>query len=272
MPQAFGPFSNNKLGSVMQTIISSADIVFARDRISFKYLNQLQVHNAKIEIAPDFTNNIKGTLPLYFNSAEFEVAIVVNSKMIEATEKIIGDAYINLIYRIIIITKNLGYKPYFLLHEVNTDKNLVEVINSKLQNKLPVIKEDDPLHIKGMIESSKGVIASRYHALVSCLWQAVPCLAIGWSHKYEMLLKDYNYQEGLLNVDCDDATLSVKIESILLGPSRKIIIEKLKLESVSQQQRSDNMWQQVFNVIKEKEKVLNLKTASIQNTLLAKAR
>ena len=89
--------------------------------------------------------------------------------------------------------ENLGYKPYFLIHEAKMDRKVAEAINQKLIIKLPIIQEDNPLYIKGMIAKCKAVVTSRFHGLVSCLSQAIPCLSTGWSHKYETLLKDYNY-------------------------------------------------------------------------------
>ncbi len=58
------------------------------------------------------------------------------------------------------------------------------------------------------------VVSSRFHGCVSALSQAVPCLATGWSHKYQALFDDFGLPEGLLQpVDPDTAVL--RLESML---------------------------------------------------------
>ncbi|MEP6595596.1 MAG: polysaccharide pyruvyl transferase family protein [Ginsengibacter sp.] len=250
LPQAFGPFSNAELIEVMKNIITYADLIFARDQLSLKYLEQLSGDNDKLICAPDFTNLIEGTIPPSFDSSKCEVAIIVNSKMLDTAVIKDAEAYINLFYRIIGIIAGLGYKPYFLIHEVETDINVAEIINQRLATKLPVIIEDNPMHVKGIIANSVAVVTSRFHGLVSSLSQAIPCLTTNSSHKYEMLLRDYYYSEALLDVHCGDELLLKKVKSILTEPTKSIIIENLKIESLKQKQLSEEMWKQVFKEIK----------------------
>jgi len=250
LPQTFGPFLNEELSAVMRNIISYADLICARDEVSYKYLLQLVGNNEKIICAPDFTNLIEGTIPPYFDSLKHQVAIIVNSKMMDNVTREEAEAYINLIHRIIMMSSGLGHNPYFLIHELNADTSVIEAINQKLPSELPVISEDDPLHIKGIISKSTAVFTSRFHGLVSCLSQAVPCLATGWSHKYQMLLQNYNYPEGLLDIHCDDELLFAKVKSVLTEPSKSLIIENLKNESSKQKFLSEEMWKQVFEKMK----------------------
>jgi polysaccharide pyruvyl transferase WcaK-like protein len=251
LPQAFGPFSGNDIIEVMRTVIKHSDYVFARDLISLNYLTQLNGDTDRINLAPDFTNLIQGTVPSYFDSSTCEIAIIVNSKMIETTSGKDGEAYIDLLTRIINKINDFGHKPYFLIHEGKMDIKVAERINETLPNRLPVIEEEDPLHVKGIISKSKAVVTSRFHGLVSCLSQGIPCLATGWSHKYEMLLKDYNYAEALLDVYCNDELLSQKVKFILSENSRSPIVENLKTMGLQQKQLSTQMWAKVFNKMKE---------------------
>jgi polysaccharide pyruvyl transferase WcaK-like protein len=251
LPQAFGPFSNAELILVMQKIISYADLIYARDHVSLNNLTQLCGHNEKIICAPDFTNLIEGIVPSYFESAKHQVAIIVNSKMINNTSEKNADAYINLIHKIIGMIIEIGYKPFFLIHEKNTDIPVAKTINEKLTTKLAVIAEENPLLIKGIISKSVAVITSRFHGLVSCLSQGIPCLATSWSHKYETILYDYNYSEALLNVNGNDELLLEKVETILTEPSQSMIARNLNIESLKQKELSEQMWKQVFEKIKE---------------------
>ena len=251
LPQAFGPFSNAELIAVMKNIISYADLIFARDQVSFKHLTQLCGDNKKILSAPDFTNLIEGTVPSYFDSAKYEVAIIVNSQMVNTNVIKDPEAYVKLLHKIIRMIMELGHKPFFLIHELKSDINVAELINENLPTRLPIIIDEDPLIIKGIISKSMAVVTSRFHGLVSSLSQGVPCLATSWSHKYEMLLQDYNYSEGLLDIYSDDEVLLKKVNTLLTEPSRTGIVEKLRNESLKQKQLSEQMWQQVFKKIKD---------------------
>ena len=136
-----------------------------------------------------------------------------------------------------------------MIHEGNKDIGLAHIINDNLKIKIPIIKEQNPLFVKGIISECTSVITSRFHGLVSCLSQGIPCLATGWSHKYEMVLKDYNYDEGLVHVDASDEVITEKMNTILDKTSRTLIREKLLEESKKQKLLSQGMWQQVFKVI-----------------------
>ena len=249
MPQAFGPFTDPKLKIKMQTIIKYSDLIFARDRISYQYMLDLDPKATNIKLRPDFTNLIKGSIPADFNPKTCEVAIIPNNKMIETASEEGGAAYKSMLIKMVELIQDKGYKPFFLIHEGKKDLALALKTNESIKAQIPVVIEDNPLHVKGIIGSSKAVITSRFHGLVSCLAQAIPCLATGWSHKYEMLLEDYDYSEALVDVKSSDEVLLQKIESVLEASSRLSIIEKLKKNSVGQKKLSEETWEEIFALL-----------------------
>src|SRR5688500_10946083 len=101
MPQAFGPFLNEELIIVMKNIINYADLICARDQESLKYLKQLCGENDKIICAPDFTNLIEGIIPPFFDNSKYEVAVIVNSNMLDTESTIDTEAYVYMFYIII---------------------------------------------------------------------------------------------------------------------------------------------------------------------------
>ncbi|WP_442589252.1 polysaccharide pyruvyl transferase family protein [Pedobacter sp. AW31-3R] len=249
MPQALGPFTEQKLVSKMRTIIEYSDLIFARDRISFQYMLELNPNAKNIKLRPDFTNLIKGSIPSSFDPKTCEVAIIPNNKMIETASEEAGLAYVSMLKKMVEMIQDKGYKPFFLIHEGKKDLALAVNTNNSIEKKVPVVIEDNPLHVKGIIGSSKAVITSRFHGLVSCLAQAVPCLATGWSHKYEMLLEDYGYAEALVDVSSNDTILLQKLDSILDDSSRITIIEKLKKNSIEQKKLSESTWEEIFTLL-----------------------
>ena len=63
LPQAFGPYESffNKYG--MKQIVKHADLIFAREKTSYKHLIKIVGENNTIKIAPDFTNLLGGIVP-----------------------------------------------------------------------------------------------------------------------------------------------------------------------------------------------------------------
>ena len=252
LPQAFGPFTNSGLIGKMKDIGTYADVVFARDEISFKYLKEIVGDRNNVMLRPDFTNIMRSQLPESFDKTILEVAIIPNSKMIETSSPEDGEIYIKLLERTAKHIQSLGKKPFFLIHESVMDIKIARQVNEALQSPIPVLQEENPLNVKGIIGNSQAVITSRFHGLVSCLAQGIPCLATGWSHKYEMLLKDYDYPEALLDIHISDDDLLTSLKSILNEPKKSAIHDKLKNEAVKQKIATEEMWRIVFDVIASK--------------------
>jgi polysaccharide pyruvyl transferase WcaK-like protein len=62
--------------------------------------------------------------------------------------------------------------------------------------------------LKAVLGKCDAIVSSRYHSLVAGLSMGVPCLAMGWHHKYHELFRLFNIEEWVLNhSDCDKATL-----------------------------------------------------------------
>ncbi|QNL51626.1 polysaccharide pyruvyl transferase family protein [Olivibacter sp. SDN3] len=250
LPQAFGPFTEPALISKMETILNEADLIFARDKYSFDYLKTLKANQQHIFLKPDFTNLIKGLKPVDFNPDELEVAIIPNNKLLESSTFKDRDDYLNVLNRIVTKVQSLGRNPFFLIHEGAKDLQLAKDVNQKFGQDIPILKEDDPLKVKGIIGLSKAIITSRFHGLVSALSQAIPCLCIGWSHKYLALMEDYGFVEGLLsNEDLHSEEVERKIELVIKPDTAREISEKLHQAGKKQKELSEEMWEQVFSVL-----------------------
>ena len=252
LPQAFGKFEDQKLQQEMQRIIRHADLIFARDRFSYSYLQEVQRNDMNTFLKPDFTNLITGRVPAYFNAAALEVAIIPNNKLVQSGVFPSKAAYLAFLKRTVEIVASKGKKPFFLIHEGKKDLDLAEHVNSDYGLKIPIVVEDDPLAVKGMIGLCEAVITSRFHGLVSALTQSVPCLCVGWSHKYLALMEDYDYAEGLLvDRDLEGEGLMQKISMILDEDSGQAIKKKLAANAVIQKDYANAMWDQVFDLLEE---------------------
>lgn len=249
LPQAFGPFTSSELQDKMKIILQNADLVAARDKVSLENLKKLGVGDSNLMLAPDFTNLISGELPDRLKEEQFDVAIIPNQKMLETSSEADNLAYPGFLREVIKLLQAQGRAPFFLIHEAN-DKTLADLILAQLEQKIPVVAESNPLIVKGIIGKCHAVITSRFHGLVSALSQGIPCLATGWSHKYEMLLEDYKYQAGLCSLGENENYYLEKITLILDPGHRERNISNLQEQAALQKKLSKKMWGKVFDTLK----------------------
>src|SRR5690606_38094942 len=163
--QAFGPFTDRELIKKMKSILEYADLVFARDRYSFEYINGIDGAQNNVYLMPDFTNLIAGRIPDYFKNGNKEIAIIPNSKLIESGA-LSQSKYLQIFNQLVEFIEKSDSVPFFLIHEGIKDLRLAEAFNLQYGKTIKIITEDDPLLVKGIIGCSKAVITSRFHGLV----------------------------------------------------------------------------------------------------------
>lgn len=249
LPQAFGPFTTTKIKDAIKSVADNADLIFARERESYEHLVEVVGVRSNIKIANDFTNLVEGVLPIDFDVKNHRFCIVPNYRMIDKTNKKEREAYLPFLVKCVQYLQDQGVRPFVLVHEGNNDLILAEKIRHETGGSLPIVKENNPLRIKGILGACEGTIGSRFHGLVSALSQGVPSLALGWSHKYRRLFEDYGFEEGFVNVTADDVLIRKKIDMIIRPESKKSIRQTLSEKSEVMKYLSEKMWQSVIDVI-----------------------
>lgn len=247
MPQAFGPFADGEIQQAIRSAVDNADLVLARDKVSYKHLTEVTGECDTIRQFPDFTNLINGAVPDDFDAERFGVALVPNVRMIDKTGDTSNSRYVGFMTACASRLIELDARPFMLVHEGQDDERLAQQI-AAASGRIPVVKEDDPLRIKGILGKSRAVVGSRFHALVSALSQGVPAVATGWSHKYTELFEDYGFPEGVLSMD-DARQAEVMIDRIVEADSGRAISARLLEHSVRLKARSEEMWSAVVAVI-----------------------
>ena len=245
MPQAFGPFERKEVLQEVQKIVDHADLIFARDDISLRYLEEAFGKRDNIKQAPDFTNLLDEGTPADRGKSN-DVIIIPNSKLLEETE-IAKQDLLRSFQKIVEEVRSADLQPVILIHAGASDEQLAEEINTFMDTPVSVIMESDPRKQKKIIGSAYAVITGRFHGLVSALSQEVPAAALSWSHKYEMLLKDYGQEKYLFQQGSSKNEL---ILQELLNKSRNSEIrEELRIKSDLQKERSLKMWKEIEKVI-----------------------
>jgi colanic acid/amylovoran biosynthesis protein len=253
LPQAFGPFET-KNGKRLAAIVSNyADCIIVREQISYNYLINAEVNENKVLLYPDFTPLVDGIFPTRFEGLRGGIALIPNMRMIDKGSMSINN-YIDLFIQIVDKCKKV--KPLFLLnHEGKSDFLLCQAINQKLTEKLPIVDNLNALEVKGLISQSYMTFSSRYHGAASSLNTGVPCLATSWSHKYEMLFKDFGMEECVIDPS-DKGPIFLKIQQFLDESYNQTIRAKLNNAIAQIKNKNSEMWIEVWK------RVASMKTKS----------
>jgi colanic acid/amylovoran biosynthesis protein len=179
--------------------------------------------------------------------------------MIDKTSKQESDAYLPFMIKCAKQIVSQGAKPFILIHEGASDQILADKISEAVGG-IPIVKETDPLHIKGILGTCDATIGSRFHGLVSALSQGVPSLATGWSHKYMRLFEDYHFNDGIVSVNDSDDIICKKINNLLCPTSRLNLKSNLAERSTFLKIKSLEMWNLVFDVIDGIQPKINIKS------------
>lgn len=253
LPQAFGPFSSEVIKREMTEVIEQADMLFARDSESYGMLRDLNP-KSNIDQCPDITINLNSSFDTEDVSTNYS-CIIPNERMLDQGREYWPDG------------KYLEYLDKGINHLLEETKNeVVILVHDKGQGdmslgkeilgnydgnpRVKLVYEDDPMKLKSIIGQANLLIGSRFHALVSSLSQDVPCVALGWSHKYQMLFKEY----GILNY-CFDVPDDKRFQEVLNGVTDKVgraeVAAKIHEANIVLKSKIERMWDKVLNILEK---------------------
>lgn len=237
LPQAFGPFEKPNTRRWSREALAQADLVFVRDRVSENYVRALDI-DTPIVRSPDFTIGMKPASVAPVCDQPF-LALVPNKKLF-THGRLQREEYLQILGRFSAAAKANGLASVVIAHE-ETDHPTARALADRIG--APLIQDPDPLVLKGVLGQATAAVASRFHAVVGCVSQSVPTLALGWSHKYHELLKDFGVPERLVNPDTDPASAIENLLADEAGHTRQKEQLPLLLEKV------DAMWERTIDTL-----------------------
>ena len=246
LPQAFGPFSDSAATRRFGRALATAALVCARDTRSRDHLARIAGTAAgRIETYPDFTIAVPGDprAALRWGVDRATALIVPNAEMQGPRNPDAGArrGYAPLLEALGRRLRTLGYRPRVLNHEGAADAALCSATRTATGGD-PVIDEDDPIAVKGVIGAAGIVVASRFHACASALSQSVPCLATAWSHKYGQLFDDFGVAEYVLD-SADPGVAEARLEA--LAADHEAVRARLEARRAGLVARTEDMWSRV---------------------------
>ncbi len=250
MPQMFGPFEKLEVRDAFLPALEKATLVYARDEVSFECLKEINRSNREILLMPDITITANPLLPSDLPEVPY-ACVVPNQRMLDKTDGQWSKRYIKTLTAAIEELQEKNIRPYVLIHD-GTNEDLA-VGKKLLQNASlgedSLLTDDDPLVIKGYIANAKMLIGSRFHAIVAALSTATPAIAIGWAHKYEMLLKDFGTPEYAFCDSQSDEDLRLMIAKLADASENQVVVDRLIKQKKSMVTDSNLMWDQVINTL-----------------------
>ena len=248
LPQALGPFKTERVRSAFQRVVWAADLIYARDAVSQAHLAELDAGRGNLRLAPDFTILVEGVRHPDDAHLAGRVCLVPNTRMLENVSEENRGRYLPFLKRCLSCLAKLELMPYFLLHS-SGDDDVFQELQATVSSPLDIVRASDPIRIKGMLGTASLVIGSRFHALVGALDQAVPSIATGWSHKYEMLFRDYGCPEHVVPLTATQNELSTLISVCTQGASRASLVDSLSRASEDLRSQIRKMWTEVDAVL-----------------------
>lgn len=202
LPQAFGPFGSQEWREVGRSVATTADLCFARDRLSLEFLRECGVKDDKLRIAPDITFGF-GQIKSALDGLERDpyIAFIPNKWMLERVPADVAARYIEWMRSMAKAARSRGLLPVLLPMSRTLDRELLASLNAGKDSPFRLFAVDDPLLIKSAIGGACAVVTSRYHGLVSSLSFGVPALVTSWSHKYRVLMEEFGIPDGTVQED-----------------------------------------------------------------------
>lgn len=238
LPQAFGPFKDADKAKWSAVMLESAEQIYVRDSVSANMLDKLNV-STPIRLSPDFTIGLAPVEIEQIHPRAF-AAIVPNMKLIETGTLTEPDYLERLVAYGNAAVKN-GLDVVVVVHETGD-----AAIAQQLANSLgaTIYRSEKPRELKAALGQANLVISSRFHAVVGGLSQTVPTIALGWSHKYKELLKDFGVENW---IDTSETAPHELVKAVLEDTGGQSTMAENKAILL---QQVEEMWQNTERILK----------------------
>jgi colanic acid/amylovoran biosynthesis protein len=250
LPQAFGPFRIEENRRNFARVVRVADRIYVRDQVSLGHVQEFDSESGKVNLAPDIT---------LFRGARFEpdecgskmrVLFVPNIRMLRQGSAVWDADYVRILGAMIDKVAATGLAPELLVHDRSGhDMKVAREIQSNCGAQVQIVEESDPWRLKARIGDSLFLVGSRYHALVAAFSTAVPSIALGWSHKYPMLYRDFGQEEFVVSEPDRDLALNVTDQL----SNRSVNMERRRVICAQLEQLASTncaMWDDVASVLR----------------------
>lgn len=230
MSQAWGPFEDPEIARRVSVITQRAELCIARDPRSLAFLMGLRGGECKnVVLAPDvawgFAGRGGGPAEDLSVGNRPIVALAPNYGVFQRAEREGSGkneylaCFCRLARTIFAGGRDVLLLPHFFGDDGKDDRLvcrlIAECVNAPARVR-SVQEVRSASQLKGLLRNCEVLVGSRYHALIAALSQAVPVVAIGWSHKYRELLEECGVAEYSIAVQDGMVGVEDSLRSLLV--------------------------------------------------------
>lgn len=249
LPQAFGPFEEQYSQDHLKLVFEYADLMYCRDQQSLSYLENSIGKSSKVKLAPDFTLNLVAPQNQGVQSKNrSKLGIIPNAKMYQYKPKRAKEDYINFLKELITQLQSQQFEVVIINHEGSSDEEIIKILQVHFPDNVPALLQSNALDLKSVIGSLDFLYSDRYHGVINGLTQGIPTISSGWSHKYSELFDTYNFPEGMISMNLNEAMNKVFHWKEINRYA--FIQEKLKNAKDRVKTEVEAMWIDIINLLK----------------------
>ncbi len=219
--QAFGPFRNPLNRVLAKLILPRITRIYARGYESLLNLKKLGLTNIGLAADIGFYETTPTTIKNFSQFTNMKkpiIGISVSSVVYGKCKKMEID-YVRMLNEFIkYVVCDLKGSVILIPHAIRVEDNIKN-------NDIPIIKKilensdsedvhffrniEHPYELRQLISLCDFLLASRFHAMISSLSVGVPVIILGWSHKYQEVLKMFDL------TDCYITFSNLNVESMI---------------------------------------------------------
>ncbi len=225
LPQAWGPFTETDVARATKTMLSaSSAFAYARDRVSLGHLSEVCPPDRRYadpmpDIAFSFSSDSDSIAVSFLHRLGCEMQrplVCIAPNMRAARRQSQGaNPYLEALCGVgRLAVDELGADVVLQANEIKVaqphadDRALCTIVAEAIDRPGRVFHSDEALSAedsKSLVGRCEFLVASRFHSLVFALSQRIPCVAVGWSHKYSELLDGFDLTEATFDIGETDA-------------------------------------------------------------------
>jgi len=279
LSQALGPFRNGINRNAAGLFLSKCRHIFARGSESLEHLRSLGLPEEKISLSPDIAfcfdlkfslsheneemrRDLVRTLTAIKESGKKIIAISP-SVLVEKQSQNAGIDYLGIFNDFMndmdsrdhhfVIFPNASRKGIKKTH--NNDLVAIEkmkeiaILEGQVKVGVSWVTYDiNSAAIREIVRISDLLITSRFHAMIAALCERVPVLVVGWSHKYDEVLKLFGLGEYALDFKDADCT-GLKDMAVQMVQDQQAIRNRIASKFESIRVLSADQFKQVAKIL-----------------------
>ncbi len=218
--QTLGPFEKGYVKILSQIVLSKINLIVCRGKRSYDYtkvfLKRDNIYNlpdVAFCLKPCDFNGTDKLLKRYNLEKENYLAVgpsfvmrdfMGNQTYSDILAKAINELSGKIDMRVVFVPHSWKHSDRIGVDSVNDDISVCREVAGKLNKEIDVLVISDEMNaheFKSIIGGSYMAIGSRFHFLIAALSSGVPATALGWSHKYHELFREFDLEEYVLRYE-----------------------------------------------------------------------